>query len=63
MIAILSALATLFLITALGYALAAMKFGGGEMWHALDHITEPIAKRRRFEALGGVLRLAGRHFR
>jgi hypothetical protein len=24
---------------------------------------EPIAKRWRFEALGGVLRLAGRHFR
>ncbi len=39
MIAILSALAPLFLITALGYALASLKFGGGEMWHALDHIT------------------------
>ncbi len=39
MIVILSALAPLFLITALGYALAAMKFGGDEMWHALDHIT------------------------
>jgi hypothetical protein len=25
--------------------------------------NEPIAKRWRFEALGGVLRLAGRHFR
>ncbi len=39
MIPILSALAPLFLITAIGYALAAMKFGGDEMWHALDHIT------------------------
>jgi hypothetical protein len=26
-------------------------------------LIEPIAKRWRFEALGGVLRLAGRHFR
>ena len=39
MIAILSTLAPLFLITAIGYALAALKFGGSEMWHALDHIT------------------------
>jgi predicted permease len=39
MIAILSALAPLFLITALGYALAAVKFGRGAMWDALDHIT------------------------
>jgi len=39
MIAILSTLAPLFLITAIGYALAALKFGGTEMWHALDHIT------------------------
>ncbi len=39
MIAILSALAPLFLITAIGYALAKVKFGGAEMWHALDHIT------------------------
>ena len=39
MIAILSPLAPLFLITAIGYALAAMKFGGGEMWHSLDHMT------------------------
>ena len=39
MIAILSALAPLFLITAIGYALASLKFGGDEMWHALDHIT------------------------
>jgi len=39
MIAILSTLAPLFLITAIGYALAALKFGGNEMWHALDHIT------------------------
>jgi len=39
MIAILSALAPLFLITAIGYALAGLKFGGSEMWHALDHIT------------------------
>ena len=39
MIAILSALAPLFLITAIGYALASLKFGSGEMWHALDHIT------------------------
>ena len=39
MIAILSALAPLFLITAIGYALASLKFGGGKMWHALDHIT------------------------
>ncbi|MFZ1107998.1 MAG: AEC family transporter [Rhodomicrobium sp.] len=39
MIAILAALAPLFLITALGYALAHLKFGGAEMWHALDHIT------------------------
>ena len=37
------------------------------LWH--DHLREkgykiePIAKRWRFEALGGVLRLAGRHFR
>jgi malonate transporter and related proteins len=39
MIAILSALAPLFIISAIGYALAHMKFGGDEMWHALDHIT------------------------
>ena len=39
MIAILSALAPLFLITALGYALAALKFAGGKLWDALDHIT------------------------
>ena len=39
MIAILSALAPLFLITAIGYALASLKFGSDEMWHALDHIT------------------------
>ena len=32
MIAILSALAPLFLITALGYAFAALKFAGGELW-------------------------------
>jgi hypothetical protein len=39
MIAIISALAPLFLISALGYALAHLKFGGEAMWHALDHIT------------------------
>jgi predicted permease len=39
MIPILTALAPLFIISALGYALASMKFGGGEMWHALDSIT------------------------
>jgi hypothetical protein len=39
MIAILTALAPLFLISAIGYALARMQFGGEEMWHALDHIT------------------------
>ncbi len=39
MIAILSALAPLFFITAIGHALAAMKFGGEEMWHGLDHVT------------------------
>ncbi len=39
MIAILTALAPLFVISAIGYALARMKFGGDEMWHALDHIT------------------------
>jgi malonate transporter and related proteins len=39
MIAILTALAPLFLIGAIGYALASVKFGGSEMWHALDHIT------------------------
>ncbi len=39
MIAILTALAPLFLISAIGYALARLKFGGEEMWHALDHIT------------------------
>jgi malonate transporter and related proteins len=39
MIAILTALAPLFIISALGYALAKMKFGSEEMWHALDHIT------------------------
>ncbi len=39
MIAILAALAPLFLISAIGYLLATMKFGGEEMWHALDHMT------------------------
>ncbi len=39
MIAILSTLAPLFLITALGYALARLKFGGAELWPALDHVT------------------------
>jgi malonate transporter len=39
MIAILTALAPLFLIGAIGYGLASVKFGGSEMWHALDHIT------------------------
>jgi malonate transporter and related proteins len=39
MIAILSALAPLFLISALGYALARLKFGGAELWHALDQVT------------------------
>lgn len=39
MIAILSALAPLLLITALGYALARGKFGGDGMWHGLDNIT------------------------
>ncbi|MGO9982973.1 MAG: AEC family transporter [Rhodomicrobium sp.] len=39
MIAILTALAPLFLISSIGYALARIKFGGEEMWHALDHIT------------------------
>jgi len=39
MIAILSALAPLFLITALGYVLAKIEFGGAEIWLALDHIT------------------------
>jgi hypothetical protein len=39
MIAILGALAPLFLVTALGYVLARANFGGEEMWHALDHIT------------------------
>jgi predicted permease len=39
MIAILTALAPLFIISALGYALANLKFGSEEMWHALDHIT------------------------
>lgn len=39
MIAILSALAPLFLITAIGYVLAARNFGGSAMWHALDHMT------------------------
>jgi predicted permease len=39
MIAILTALAPVFIISALGYALANMKFGGGELWHALDTIT------------------------
>jgi predicted permease len=39
MVTILTALAPLFIISALGYVLAAMKFGGEEMWHALDHIT------------------------
>jgi predicted permease len=39
MIAILTALAPLLIISALGYALAFMKFGGEQMWHALDHIT------------------------
>jgi ABC-type maltose transport system permease subunit len=34
MIAILSALAPLFLITALGYALAALKFAGPGRWRA-----------------------------
>jgi malonate transporter and related proteins len=39
MIAILSTLAPLFIISALGYALASKNFGGEPMWHALDHIT------------------------
>ncbi len=39
MIAILSALAPLFLISAIGYGLARLRFGGAQMWHALDHIT------------------------
>jgi malonate transporter len=39
MIAILTALAPLFLISALGYALANAEFGGAGLWHALDHIT------------------------
>ena len=39
MIAILSALAPVLILSALGYALAQAKFGGEEMWHALDHIT------------------------
>ena len=39
MIAILSALAPVFVITALGYALAQVRFGGSELWPALDHIT------------------------
>ncbi len=39
MIVILTALAPLFIISATGYVLATMKFGGEQMWHALDHIT------------------------
>lgn len=39
MIAILTALAPLFIITGMGYALASMKFGGPDMWQAIDHIT------------------------
>ncbi len=39
MIPILSALAPVFLISAIGYLLATMKFGGEGMWDALDNIT------------------------
>ncbi len=39
MIVILTALAPLFIISATGYVLATVKFGGEQMWHALDHIT------------------------
>ncbi|MBI4725053.1 MAG: hypothetical protein HY765_08775 [Rhodomicrobium sp.] len=39
MIPIISALAPLFLIAAIGYLLANFKFGGEDFWHALDHIT------------------------
>jgi predicted permease len=39
MIEVLSALAPLFLITALGYGLAHANFGGPQIWHALDHLT------------------------
>ena len=39
MIAILTALAPLFIISAIGYLLVRMEFGGEAMWHALDHIT------------------------
>jgi predicted permease len=38
-IAILTTLAPLFIISALGYALANRNFGGEQLWHALDHIT------------------------
>jgi malonate transporter and related proteins len=60
MIAILSALAPLFIISAIGYALAHMKFGSDEMWHALDHITfyllfpALLAKTLMRADLGGV---------
>lgn len=39
MIAILTALAPLFIVSALGYVLASMQFGSEEMWRALDHVT------------------------
>jgi pimeloyl-ACP methyl ester carboxylesterase len=49
--------------------LAGHSFGGftisnvGEAAPEKIKTLEPIAKRWRFEALGGILRLAGRHFR
>ena len=39
MIAILTALAPLFIITAIGYGLASKKFGGPDLWQAVDHLT------------------------
>jgi predicted permease len=39
MIAILTALAPIFIITALGYVLVQIKAAGPDVWHALDHIT------------------------
>jgi malonate transporter len=39
MIAILSALAPVIILAALGYALARTNFGGKEMWNALDRMT------------------------
>jgi hypothetical protein len=42
---------------------ATYRFGMDNLQMEVVYSLEPIAKRWRFEALGGVLRLAGRHFR